>query len=59
MYVFYRQETRNNLIGGTNNPYDTRRTAGGSSGGEASLISACASPFGIGINIHLEFQIIL
>lgn len=30
------QETRNNLIGNTNNPFDTRRTAGGSSGGEAS-----------------------
>ena len=28
------QETRNNIIGQTNNPYDTRRTVGGSSGGE-------------------------
>lgn len=40
------QETRNNLIGQTNNPYDTRRTTGGSSGGEAALISSCASTFG-------------
>lgn len=32
------QETRNNLFGQTNNPYDTRRTVGGSSGGEAALI---------------------
>lgn len=28
------QETRNNIIGQTNNPYDSRRTVGGSSGGE-------------------------
>lgn len=45
------QETRNNLIGNTNNPFDTRRTAGGSSGGEAALIAAAASPFGIGTDI--------
>jgi len=45
------QETRNMLIGGTNNPYDTRRTVGGSSGGEAALISASATAFGIGTDI--------
>lgn len=45
------QETRNNLIGGTNNPYDTRRTTGGSSGGEAALISSCGTCFGIGTDI--------
>lgn len=45
------QETRNNLIGQTNNPYDTRRTVGGSSGGEAALITSCASPFGLGTDI--------
>lgn len=45
------QETRNNLIGNTNNPYDTRRTTGGSSGGEAALISSCATSFGIGTDI--------
>ncbi|XP_055637809.1 fatty-acid amide hydrolase 2 [Toxorhynchites rutilus septentrionalis] len=45
------QETRNNLIGQTNNPYDDRRTVGGSSGGEAALISACASAFGLGTDI--------
>lgn len=45
------QETRNNLIGNTKNPYDTRRTTGGSSGGEASLISSCGTCFGIGTDI--------
>lgn len=45
------QETRNNIIGQTNNPYDTRRTVGGSSGGEAALIASCASAFGIGTDI--------
>lgn len=45
------QETRNNLFGQTNNPYDVRRTVGGSSGGEAALISSCASVFGLGSDI--------
>lgn len=45
------QETRNNLVGQTNNPYDVRRTVGGSSGGEGALIASCASPFGIGTDI--------
>lgn len=45
------QETRNMLIGGTNNPYDTRRTVGGSSGGEAALISSSATAFGIGADL--------
>lgn len=47
------QETRNKLIGQTNNPYDTRRTVGGSSGGEAALISSAASCFGLGIVLNL------
>uniref|UniRef100_A0A1Q3FFS7 Putative amidase n=1 Tax=Culex tarsalis TaxID=7177 RepID=A0A1Q3FFS7_CULTA len=45
------QETRNNLIGQTNNPYDSRRTVGGSSGGEGALIAACGSAFGIGLKL--------
>ncbi|XP_054269660.1 fatty-acid amide hydrolase 2-like [Macrosteles quadrilineatus] len=45
------QETRNNLYGQTNNPYNVHRTVGGSSGGEAAAIAACASPFGIGTDI--------
>ncbi|CRK86482.1 CLUMA_CG000150, isoform A [Clunio marinus] len=45
------QETRNNLIGQTNNPYDSRRTVGGSSGGEGAVISSCGTAFGLGTDI--------
>jgi len=41
-------ETDNLIYGRTNNPYDESRTSGGSSGGEAALIAACGSPFGLG-----------
>ncbi len=41
-------ESDNYLFGRTNNPYDLARTAGGSSGGEAALIAAGASPLGLG-----------
>jgi amidase len=41
-------ESDNLIRGRTNNPYDFSRTAGGSSGGEAALIAACGSPFGLG-----------
>lgn len=44
-------ETRCNVYGQTCNPYDTTRTVGGSSGGEAAIIAACGSPFGIGSDI--------
>ncbi|KAL6424911.1 hypothetical protein ACFW04_010053 [Cataglyphis niger] len=40
-------ETRNNLYGQTNNPYDITRTVGGSSGGEAAIVAACGAPFSI------------
>ncbi|XP_050464305.1 fatty-acid amide hydrolase 2-A [Cataglyphis hispanica] len=36
-------DTFNKVTGTTRNPYDTRRTAGGSSGGEAALLGAGAS----------------
>lgn len=45
------QETRNNVYGQTLNPYNTTRTTGGSSGGEAALIAACGTGFGIGTDI--------
>ena len=44
-------ETYNKLYGRTGNPYDPGRTAGGSSGGEGSIIGAGASPFGLGSDV--------
>ena len=44
-------ETMSYNHGTTNNPYDTRRIVGGSSGGEACTISAGASVIGIGSDI--------
>ena len=44
-------ETFNNVYGRTNNPYDPRRTVGGSSGGEGALVGAGASPMGLGADI--------
>lgn len=41
-------ESDNLIFGRTNNPYDLTCTSGGSSGGEAALIAACGSPFGLG-----------
>jgi Asp-tRNA(Asn)/Glu-tRNA(Gln) amidotransferase A subunit family amidase len=41
-------ETDNLIIGRTQNPWDTTRTAGGSSGGEAAAIAAFCSAGGIG-----------
>jgi fatty acid amide hydrolase 2 len=45
------QEAYNPVYGRTNNPHDTSRTSGGSSGGEAAAIAAFASPCGIGSDI--------
>ncbi|KAH8312455.1 hypothetical protein KR044_010819 [Drosophila immigrans] len=50
-------ESRNMLIGGTNNPYDLRRSVGGSSGGEGALISACCTGFGLGTDIGGSIRI--
>ncbi len=49
MAAYY--ESDNRVFGRTNNPYDLNRTAGGSSGGEASAIAACLSPAGIGSDL--------
>uniref|UniRef100_A0A8D9ALT7 Fatty-acid amide hydrolase 2 n=1 Tax=Cacopsylla melanoneura TaxID=428564 RepID=A0A8D9ALT7_9HEMI len=44
-------ETRNMVFGQTNNPYNLSRTVGGSSGGEAAIVTACGSPLGLGTDI--------
>jgi fatty acid amide hydrolase 2 len=43
--------TDNNVYGRTNNAYDQRRIAGGSSGGEGAIVGAGGSPFGLGTDI--------
>lgn len=47
----YCHETNNKLYGRTNNAWDIERTAGGSSGGEAALISVGGAPVGISSDI--------
>ncbi|XP_046963491.1 fatty-acid amide hydrolase 2-B-like isoform X2 [Vanessa cardui] len=44
-------ETYNSVTGLTMNPYDQRRTTGGSSGGESALIASAASIIGVGSDI--------
>jgi amidase len=44
-------ESDNLIYGRTNNPYDLRRTPGGSSGGEAAIIAAGGSPLGLGSDL--------
>jgi len=50
-------ETDNPLYGRTNNPWDLQRSCGGSSGGEAALIAAGASPLGLGNDIGGSLRI--
>jgi fatty acid amide hydrolase len=50
-------ETDNPLYGRTNNPWDLDRSCGGSSGGEAAVIAAGASPLGIGNDIGGSLRI--
>ena len=44
-------ESDNRVYGRTNNPYDSRRIVGGSSGGEGAIIAAGGSPFGLGSDV--------
>jgi fatty acid amide hydrolase 2 len=44
-------ESNNCVYGRTNNPYDARRTVGGSSGGEGAIVGSGASPFGLGSDV--------
>lgn len=50
-------ESNNQLFGRTKNPYDIRRGAGGSSGGEGALIAAAGSVIGIGSDIGGSIRI--
>ncbi|SCV73645.1 BQ2448_6075 [Microbotryum intermedium] len=50
-------ECANPLFGVTKNPYDSTRTPGGSSGGEAALLASDASPLGIGSDIGGSLRI--
>jgi fatty acid amide hydrolase 2 len=44
-------ESENPLYGRTSNPYDSARTAGGSSGGEGAAVGSGGSPFGLASDI--------
>lgn len=44
-------ETKNTVYGRTRNPYNEKRTSGGSSGGEGAIIGLGASPIGLGSDI--------
>jgi len=44
-------ESTNKVWGRTNNAYDSRRTAGGSSGGEGAIVGAGAVPVGLGSDV--------
>ena len=50
-------ESDNRLYGRTSNPYDPKRTAGGSSGGEGAAVGSGASPFGIASDIAGSIRI--
>mmetsp|Transcript_2015 Transcript_2015/g.2537 ORF Transcript_2015/g.2537 Transcript_2015/m.2537 type:complete len:423 (-) Transcript_2015:233-1501(-) len=50
-------ESCNNIIGYTNNPYNIDRSAGGSSGGEGSIIGTKSSILGIGTDIGGSIRI--
>jgi len=50
-------ETDNPVFGRTNNPYDLRRTPGGSSGGEAAALAACLSPAGLGSDLSGSIRV--
>ncbi len=50
-------ESENRLYGRTCNPYDPRRTAGGSSGGEGAAVGSGGTPFGLGSDVGGSIRI--
>lgn len=53
----FSQETENKLYGRTNNPWDTTKTAGGSSGGEGALLATGGAAVGIASDIGGSIRI--
>jgi aspartyl-tRNA(Asn)/glutamyl-tRNA(Gln) amidotransferase subunit A len=49
-------ESDNLLTGRTNNPWNLRRTPGGSSGGESAAIAAGMSPLGLGTDLAISVR---
>ncbi|MEU3985365.1 amidase [Streptomyces sp. NPDC026672] len=52
----YWTETDNLVTGYTGNPWNPRRTAGGSSGGESAAIAAGMSPIGLGSDVAISLR---
>lgn len=50
-------ETENRLYGRTNNPWDVRRTPGGSSGGEGATVGCGGAAFGLGSDVGGSIRI--
>ncbi|CAL1275220.1 unnamed protein product [Larinioides sclopetarius] len=50
-------ETANHIYGITKNPYDNRRTTGGSTGGEAAMLTSAGAVIGIGTDIGGSIRI--
>lgn len=50
-------ETKNTIYGRTKNPYNEKKTSGGSSGGEGAIIGLGASPIGLGSDIGGSIRI--
>jgi len=50
-------ESSNRLYGRTSNPFDPRRAAGGSSGGEGAAVGSGGSPFGLASDIGGSIRI--
>uniref|UniRef100_A0A915HSS5 Amidase domain-containing protein n=1 Tax=Romanomermis culicivorax TaxID=13658 RepID=A0A915HSS5_ROMCU len=50
-------ESSNTIYGRTSNPYDSRCTSGGSSGGQGALVGAAAFPFAVGSDLAGSIRI--
>lgn len=52
----YSTETDNLLTGRANNPWNLKRTPGGSSGGDSAAIAAGMTPFGLGSDLAISVR---